>query len=97
MYILQPVAVSSGGVGSSGGYSGLGVQFSASGGGETGLEGSRDDAMSSSFVVTSPPRHTLRHRPPGVLPIHEDSADDLDNLDDVSCVAILYMHHKDML
>ncbi|XP_063845540.1 ral GTPase-activating protein subunit alpha-2-like isoform X2 [Scylla paramamosain] len=58
---------------------GLGVPFSLA----TGLDASRDDTMSSSLVVTSPPRHTLRHRPPGVLPTHEDSAEDLDNLDDL--------------
>lgn len=59
---------------------GLGVPFSLA----TGLDANRDDTMSSSLVVTSPPRHTLRHRPLGVLPTHEDSAEDLDNLDDVS-------------
>lgn len=49
------------------------------------VDGGRDETlMTSSLVVTSPPRHTLRHRPPGTLPTHEDSADDLDNLDDVS-------------
>lgn len=64
------------------GYTGLGVQFSSASSLEHHTD-SRDDIMSSSFVVTSPPRHTLRHRPPGVLPTHEDSAEDLDNLDDV--------------
>ncbi|MPC07518.1 Ral GTPase-activating protein subunit alpha-2 [Portunus trituberculatus] len=58
---------------------GLGVPFSLA----TALDTGRDDTMSSSLVVTSPPRHTLRHRPPGVLPTHEDSAEDLDNLDDL--------------
>ena len=66
----------------SGGYPGIGVQFSPPGG--MGLLANREDAMSSSLLVTSPPRHTLRHRPPGILPTHEDSAEDLDNLDDVS-------------
>ena len=52
--------------------------------GLTGLQtNARDDPMTSSLLLTSPPRHTLRHRPPGVLPSFEDSADDLDNLDDV--------------
>lgn len=64
------------------GYTGLGVQFSSASSLEHHTD-SRDDIMSSSFVVTSPPRHTLRHRPPGVLPTHEDSAEDLDNLDDL--------------
>ncbi|XP_068249956.1 ral GTPase-activating protein subunit alpha-2 isoform X1 [Palaemon carinicauda] len=63
------------------GYSGLGVQFTPSGG-MNHLD-NRDDAMSSSLLITSPPRHTLRHRPPGILPTHEDSAEDLDNLDDL--------------
>ncbi|KAK7072472.1 Ral GTPase-activating protein subunit alpha-2, partial [Halocaridina rubra] len=65
----------------SAGYPALGIQFSSSG--SLGLIGSRDDIMSSSLVVTSPPRHTLRHRPAGILPTHEDSAEDLDNLDDL--------------
>ena len=57
--------------------------------GLTGLQPSTNtmtmsDMMTSSLIVTSPPRHTLRHRPPGILPSFEDSADDLDNLDDVS-------------
>ncbi|XP_050708752.1 ral GTPase-activating protein subunit alpha-2-like isoform X3 [Eriocheir sinensis] len=58
---------------------GLGVPFNL----PPGLDSGRDDTMSSSLVVTSPPRHTLRHRPPGVLPTHEDSAEDMDNLDDL--------------
>ncbi|XP_076041404.1 ral GTPase-activating protein subunit alpha-2 isoform X2 [Oratosquilla oratoria] len=60
-------------------HMGMGPLVGAAGG----LGGSRDDVMSSSILVTSPPRHTLRHRLPGVLPTHEDSADDLDNLDDL--------------
>ncbi|XP_071516520.1 ral GTPase-activating protein subunit alpha-2 isoform X1 [Panulirus ornatus] len=63
------------------GYTTLGVQFSSTG--SPGLAGGRDDVMSSSFVVTSPPRHTIRHRLRGVLPTYEDTADDLDNLDDL--------------
>eukprot|EP00092_Neocalanus_flemingeri_P011414 GFUD01012300.1.p1 GENE.GFUD01012300.1~~GFUD01012300.1.p1 ORF type:complete len:1967 (-),score=283.48 GFUD01012300.1:286-6186(-) len=33
--------------------------------------------------ITSPPRHTTRHRPPSELPTHETSAQDLDQLDDL--------------
>ena len=36
-----------------------------------------------STAVTSPPRHTTRHRPPSELPTHETSAQDLDQLDDL--------------
>ncbi|XP_049857449.1 probable Rho GTPase-activating protein CG5521 isoform X1 [Schistocerca gregaria] len=39
--------------------------------------------MLSSLVISSPPQHTLRHRPPHQLPTWEDGADDMDNLDDL--------------
>ena len=51
------------------------------------LSSSRDDLMSSSLVGGCPltaPRNMLRRRPVGTLPTHEDSAHDLDNVDDVS-------------
>lgn len=37
-----------------------------------------------SYIASSPLQHTLRHRQPHVLPTVENSAPDLDNLDDVS-------------
>ena len=37
----------------------------------------------SAVSVMSPPRHTIRHRPPGELPTHESSAPDLDQLADM--------------
>ena len=37
----------------------------------------------SSSSVMSPPRHTIRHRPPSELPTHETAAPDLDQLDDM--------------
>lgn len=39
--------------------------------------------MMNSCIVTGLPQHTLRHRPPNELPTYENSAEDLDNLDDV--------------
>lgn len=44
------------------------------------------DPMTSTFVgmPLSPVRHTLRHRPPGKLPLANDMEPDLDQLDDVS-------------
>lgn len=39
--------------------------------------------VSSAACVTSPPRHTIRNRPPSELPTHESSAPDLDPLDDL--------------
>ncbi|KAA0185849.1 hypothetical protein HAZT_HAZT009887, partial [Hyalella azteca] len=46
---------------------------------------SRDDLMSSSLVGAPlmAPRNMTRRRPPGALPSHQDSAHDLDNLDDL--------------
>ncbi|KPU72824.1 uncharacterized protein Dana_GF23263, isoform B [Drosophila ananassae] len=43
------------------------------------------DSMVSSMVTheLQTPRHTLRHRPPGVLPVAKDMAPDLDQLDDM--------------
>lgn len=40
--------------------------------------------LHSCMVGPMVPQHTLRHRSPNVLPTYENSADDLDNLDDVS-------------
>lgn len=37
----------------------------------------------SSLCISGIPQHTLRHRPPSVLPTYENSADDMDNLDDL--------------
>ncbi|XP_063231262.1 LOW QUALITY PROTEIN: ral GTPase-activating protein subunit alpha-1 [Bacillus rossius redtenbacheri] len=46
-----------------------------------------DTLMSSSFIggmaPSSPPQHTLRHRPPDVLPTWDNGAEDMDNLDDL--------------
>merc|ERR1740128_848756 len=39
--------------------------------------------VSLAATVTSPPRHTIRNRPPSELPTHESSAPDLDPLDDL--------------
>ena len=46
---------------------------------------SRDDLMASSMIGVSglAPRNMLRRRPQNVLPTAEDSAHDLDNLDDL--------------
>lgn len=43
-----------------------------------------EDTPFTSYIPSSPPQHTIRHRPPHVLPTVENSAGDLDNLDDVS-------------
>ncbi|KAI5706364.1 hypothetical protein M8J75_007340 [Diaphorina citri] len=40
-----------------------------------------DDTMNSCIVTL--PQYTMRHRPPSVLPMAQDSAPDLDNLDDL--------------
>ncbi|XP_065226643.1 ral GTPase-activating protein subunit alpha-1 isoform X2 [Planococcus citri] len=42
-----------------------------------------EDARFTSYIPTSPPQHMIRHRPPHVLPTVENSAGDLDNLDDL--------------
>lgn len=77
--LIVSIFLQSGGLASPNQTGGGGVGVVAS------VDSGRDETMmTSSLVVTSPPRHTLRHRPPGTLPTHEDSADDLDNLDDVS-------------
>lgn len=43
--------------------------------------------LTSSFVGgelhSCPPQHTLRHRPPDILPTCDNGAEDMDNLDDV--------------
>jgi hypothetical protein len=47
--------------------------------------------LTSSFVGgelhSCPPQHTLRHRPPDVLPTCDNGAEDMDNLDDV-CICM---------
>ncbi|KAK3890821.1 hypothetical protein Pcinc_005247 [Petrolisthes cinctipes] len=81
---LTPQAQQQTGLPSSGGLSSPNQTGGGGVGVVGGVDGGRDETlMTSSLVVTSPPRHTLRHRPPGTLPTHEDSADDLDNLDDL--------------
>jgi hypothetical protein len=40
--------------------------------------------MTGNFLPQLGPRLTVRRRPAGVLPKIENSADDMDNLDDVS-------------
>jgi hypothetical protein len=46
--------------------------------------------LTSSFVGgelhSCPPQHTLRHRPPHILPTCDNGAEDMDNLDDV-CIS----------
>uniref|UniRef100_A0A0A9X1L4 Ral GTPase-activating protein subunit alpha-1 n=3 Tax=Lygus hesperus TaxID=30085 RepID=A0A0A9X1L4_LYGHE len=41
------------------------------------------NSMMNSLCVSSLPQHTLRHRSPNVLPTCSNSADDMDNLDDL--------------
>lgn len=43
-----------------------------------------DDSVFMSYIASSPLQHTIRHRQPHILPTAENSAPDLDNLDDVS-------------
>jgi hypothetical protein len=43
-------------------------------------------AMTGSFFPQMGPRLPVRHRHTGQLPTVEDSADDLDNLDDVNSI-----------
>jgi hypothetical protein len=47
--------------------------------------------LTSSFVGgelhSCPPQHTLRHRPPDILPTCDNGAEDMDNLDDV-CICM---------
>lgn len=49
-----------------------------------------EESMLNSCMVGSVPQHTLRHRSPQLLPTFDNSADDLDNLDDVSYIGIIY-------
>ncbi|XP_075222670.1 putative Rho GTPase-activating protein CG5521 [Lycorma delicatula] len=42
-----------------------------------------EENMLNSCIVTGLPQHTLRHRPSHELPTFENSAEDLDNLDDL--------------
>lgn len=42
-----------------------------------------EENMMNSCIVTGLPQHTLRHRPRNELPTFENSAEDLDNLDDL--------------
>ena len=41
------------------------------------------NSILNSVCVTTLPQDTLRHRPPNVLPTFGNSAQDMDNLDDV--------------
>ena len=43
----------------------------------------KDDLCSIMPVQSCPPRHTMRHQDPNVLPTYENGASDMDNLDDV--------------
>ena len=53
--------------------------------------------LTSSFVggtdgiQPSPPRLSIRHRPPNSLPTWEDTAEDMDNLEDV-CAFYLFLY-----
>lgn len=47
------------------------------------LEATAMNSLMSSLCVSALPQHTLRHRAPNVLPTYSNSADDMDNLDDV--------------
>lgn len=52
-----------------------------------------EDNRFTSYIPSCPPQHTIRHRPPHVLPTVENSAPDLDNLDDVSdpeCLRMIF-------
>jgi hypothetical protein len=44
----------------------------------------KDDLCSVMSLPNCPPRHTMRHHDPHVLPTYENGASDMDNLDDVS-------------
>jgi hypothetical protein len=81
----------------------LSFLFPGSGAGITGLlrrvpvSSRLEEAMlTSSFVGgelhNCPPQHTLRHRPPDILPTCDNGAEDMDNLDDV-CL----LHEMDFL
>lgn len=52
------------------------------------------DSLVSSMVGMdiNPPRHTMRHRPAGELPLAKDLAPDLDQLDDVSHILNIYQN-----
>lgn len=43
-----------------------------------------ESILASCLVSHTPPQHTLRHRPPHILPTAQNTAADMDNLDDVS-------------
>ena len=47
-----------------------------------------EEALLNSCIVGNIPQHTLRHRPAHMLPTYENSAEDLDNLDDVSSFSL---------
>ncbi|BES90903.1 Rap/ran-GAP [Nesidiocoris tenuis] len=47
------------------------------------LEATAMNSLMSSLCVSALPQHTLRHRAPNVLPTYSNSADDMDNLDDL--------------
>lgn len=47
------------------------------------LDASAGNSFLNSLCVTTLPQDTLRHRPPNVLPTYRNSADDMDNLDDL--------------
>ena len=56
----------------------------------------RDELMTSSFIggdgaviQPSPPRLSVRHRPPNSMPNWEDTAEDMDNLEDL----LLFIGH----
>lgn len=44
----------------------------------------KDDLCSVMPLQSCPPRHTMRHHAPDILPTFENGASDMDNLDDVS-------------
>lgn len=56
-----------------------------------------DNETEESIIVTyntnCQAQHTMRHRASDVLPTHENSADDLDNLDDVCITLWLITNH----
>lgn len=65
--------------------SAISVRSSYQSGGRTFMVGASMDPMTSTVGLPLNPRqHTLRHRPPDRLPLANDSASDLDQLDDVS-------------
>ena len=50
---------------------------------DRGLKTEKEELPSMLPVMSCPPRHTMRHREPHILPTFANAASDMDNLDDV--------------